>query len=526
MQVHQQNALSKAQVGRAQVMFQQNPQGTLNALEQHPEQFEGLDDVARAKLISGFRKAVKGAALANPGSMGAVIGGDKYTGAVADDAATPTQLPGEEPAQAPAAPSSGEAPAGTVALDQVFPGSSPEEEDKEGFYASLLHPAQAAQAAGALPLTTYSIAQDTAAYTTFDQDQKLVSTATPQIAPTMQQAIAAKWQQLSTDPAGYVQQQNPDIANMVADGLTKNPAALPAAIEMQDRIYDALHIAPNERAILSVPAAQSIVSKLNSDQIPASVDNLEKMETQYGTNWPRIYNDLVRRGNLPVQFQAMMSIEDPRLRDSLARSYSTGETGKENLKKDFTTLLPDYPGALKAVNTELASSDWRNFAGSLSVSGVPDSSIAGYQDSVRRLTYQQILDGATATEAASSARKAFTDQYDFIDKARVPKAVSGVIQTHADGMLGALKADDLNIPAPNPTDDMRQQYLIGVRSAGRWITNQDGSGMVRQDSDGRVVRMKDGAPMTVPFTWPAAGAATPYKAPEPAEMDPAAAGGM
>ena len=498
VKAHTDAALDKAQAGRAQVLFQQNPQGTLTALRNDPAQFEGLSDVTRAKLISSMTKGLKAAALANPGSMGAVIGGDKNEGTLGEDAA-------------PAA--SGESAATTTndgsPAQQVF-GPAGSDESAGKFYEHLRAPVQMAADAGAPPLTTYGIAQDTTSLTNFDQDRKLVAGAPPGAQIPLQQSIAAKWQTLSADPAGYLSRQSPDTYSAVLDGLNKNPAGLPAAIAAQDRMYDALHVAPEDRSVLSVSTSQKMVSQLNAAPIPQSLDGLQKMEANTGANWGRVYGDLVRRGNLPVQFQAIMSLQSPMLRDTLARSYTTGEVGKENIKKDFEKIIPDYPTATKEINRELSTSEWRNFTGSMAATGVPDSVIAGYQDGARRLAYQMIVDGKDASAAASDARKAFTDQYRFIDKARVPSDMYHNIDNRATDALVNLKAEDLSIPAANPTDDLSKQYLIGVRAAGRWITNQDSSGMVRQDSDGRIVRLKNGSPLTVPFTWPAQGAATPH----------------
>ena len=491
---------NKIQTGRATVMFNQDPKGTLQKIA-NPEDptFQGLDPVQRVKLEALFTRQLKSKAVAQPGSMGASLG--QKTSPVA------TNVAGEA-SEASEAPEEGGAPGEEAPLSSSgFTTNA--DEDKQDFLTQITEPVSKAHAAGATVTDQFGIAQDTTAFTTHAQDMAAVASASGPTKQVVAQAVTAKYGMLDRDPANYVYGNNPDIDKFVGQGLEKGDAlSMSWGVHLLDNTYDKLGQPMNNRPVLTVADSQNEVSKLTQLGGTQGIARLEQMSKDQGVLWPRIYNDLVTQGNLPVPYRVAMSMDDMQSREQLGRAYS-GQTDKEfklalPAGKKETDVLPTISSTI--AKDSLPDGTLGKFTASLVASGASTADVTAYKSVVERLAWQKTLEGSSPTDAAEQAIKAVAGKYTFLDKARIPNDVADIVQNNAQVTLDDLKADKIAIPPYGSDSDT---YLRSVKYGGYWKTNQDETGIIRMDGVGRIVRDKQGNPLTVPFHFPAQGSAKP-----------------
>ena len=376
------------------------------------------------------------------------------------------------------------------------------------------------------PRAQLEIARNTQAFTTPAQDDETCKTTVGEAQQRCIQAVTAKRQVLGyngvpgTDPAGYMQQQSPELSAALTTALQKGDGAgLHAAVDKLDKLYTQSG-SPNS-AILSNDQAKLIASSFATPKDFATW--LDQSKAAFGDNLQhRLVGDLVKNGGLPAPMLSVMAIDDPKMREVSIRANTDVDAKGRMVAgvKDFSKLLPDFATQEKTIKSQLAKdSDWNEFVASLPKSGFPDSQVQAYTEQVQRLALQLTLEGEEAGKAARDAAQAYYGQFHMLDSARVPKDSFSAVHLNATDTLMKTKPEDLMVPYGVTDPVLRNAYHTGVVSQGYWGTNKDGTAAVRYDQDARIVQYKDGRIMQVPFDEPARGDAwqnimyTPYVGP-------------
>ena len=367
----------------------------------------------------------------------------------------------------------------------------------------------------------YNIARNLTALTPLADDAKTISKTNGSAKDVLQSIVDIKTHMLSPqgDPAGYVMTHNSLLSGAQQEALSKPNDKLSAGnptnptfasgetnmsyyIKTLDGVYNSLNQPLNNRPVISQEVGQKIVSNIVSGGMGGAQKNFDTMQQQYGDNYQRVYNDLVRYG-LPARFQIMSNITDPQMQSRLASAYNNpdqvgtqqkadkfwegalGGKGKDAPKQQIDSAIDSQDSA---INTYFST---------LKASGARDSDISAYREVVKRLAYEGKMNGEDAKTAADNAMNALTGKYQYYEKARIPSDVATVVQRNAESYRANVSSDDLTIPSYASSPD---NYIHSVKYAGQYITNIDETGLNIRDQSGRLVRGKDGNPVTIPFS--------------------------
>lgn len=377
-----------------------------------------------------------------------------------------------------------------------------------------LDPQQLIDRADGDPQNQYQIARNLTALTPLSDDAQTISKTSGVAQDIMQNAFDVKSQMLSPrgDPAGYVMTHNDLLHGAQGEALSKpndkmqdGQTNLAYYIKTLDGAYDSIGQPLNNRPILSKDYGQQVVSKIIGGGMGGAQKTFDTMQQQYGDNFQRVYNDLVRNG-LPAQFQVMANIDDPMMKSRLASAYSIPDQ-KTSAKEDkfWQEALGgkgnQAPKTMIDAAIDKPDSPLTTYLTTLKASGAQDSDIASYRGVIKRLAYENKLNGDDSDTAAKNAVSALTGKYSYgFDKARIPSTVASVVERNANNFRDNLKADDLMVPsyAESP-----ENYVYSIQHAGQYITNTDETGLNLKDQSGRLVRGKDGNPIVIPFAMKA-----------------------
>jgi hypothetical protein len=150
-----------------------------------------------------------------------------------------------------------------------------------------------------------------------------------------------------------------------------------------------------------------------------------------------------------------------------------------------------------SVNTDKAvSAALSDFARTELSAGAGDKNVATMTDAARTLAYYYVSHGMKPSDAAKAAVNALTSRWDFSDTFRTPKGLLKPAEEVTSDIVNGLKADDIkpwparpNDPIP---DDRRLQMQLAQAQHGKWVVNENETGLVLLYPDGRPVIGKDG----------------------------------
>ena len=384
-------------------------------------------------------------------------------------------------------------------------------------FLARLDPAALMSRVAGNPMSQQQVMQNLSAMTPLSDDTRTIAKLDGSAQQIAQQVFNVKESMLQHDPLGYLSMHNQllegaqteamkDPSGMLSGGETK----LGYYMKTVDNMYDSLNQPKDNRPLFSQAFATGIGQKLSTVPLTQGLQAMEQLKSGAGTAWPRIETQLARTPGVPPQLMVGMSIDNPAMQGSFARSYEMeGEPGKHTEKKDFSQIMPNFAAVNRQVDSALASSSsgWLQYNQSLARSRVPDSTLAAFNDGVKRLTMQLMLERGSenAGEVTKAAVGAFTSKWDMsMTPARIPKEIAPAIKSNASDALSALKGDDLMISNVTQDASTKESYLQGVRG-GSWVTNPDETGLYRVNSSYAPVYKRDGTLLTVPFTWPSQG---------------------
>jgi hypothetical protein len=306
--------------------------------------------------------------------------------------------------------------------------------------------------------------------------------------------IEERNRQLFADPAQYVL-ADPVVrerAGAAANDSQELGGYVTATLAAQAR----LGVAEPDRRILSKAQSQAIASDImRSDPAQGDPQNpdgpalrLKSLRQTYGEAWPRVFQDLVRDGNLPPEYQILANIDNAvgqaDFSRMLAAQKAAGGAGpfREGVRRAFPTeesRLAKEVGAYVQpfVATALASGQTGGDRLAAMVGGAIENLAAYY-----------IFRGADATTAMQrAADRVVNDKYDILGTMRVPKETSDgrplglrPVQQAQSFVMRNLNPEQLVDLEGAPGVPLDENRNIAWRASQRgfWVPNENDTGLV------------------------------------------------
>jgi hypothetical protein len=234
-----------------------------------------------------------------------------------------------------------------------------------------------------------------------------------------------------------------------------------------------------------------------------------------------VFGDLVTLGKLPVAYQSVGVLDDPKDAALLARAINETSKGGRDWN-DILGTVAGKPVAQDIRNTIHNDPNVQQLMRSLSASAATVQQVDAIEGSIATLAFGKRFYNQDSSAAANAAL-AFTGKYGFIGDARVPKDAFDSVSANAGTLLSRLNLGMIQVPdtfrTSNLPEDVRQHptapaaadYLLSIQSNPTWITRGDALWLL--DNEARVVRDKAGRPITVPF-YDKSGRVAPMPAPQ------------
>lgn len=306
--------------------------------------------------------------------------------------------------------------------------------------------------------------------------------------------IEERNRQLLADPAQYAL-ADPGVREAASAAASDNSALggyVTATLASQAR----LGVPEPERRILSKAQSQAIASDImRSDPAQGDPQNpdgpairIRSLAQSYGEAWPRVFQDLVRDGNLPAEYQMLAVIPSSigqadfarmlaaqkqaggagAFRQAVQRAFPTEES---RLSKEIGTYIQPF------VATALASGQ----SGGDKLAGMVGGAI-------ENLAAYYVFRGADASTAMQRATdRIVNDKYDILGSMRVPKETSDgrplglpPVQRAQAYVMRNLTPEKLADIEGNPDVPPDERRRIAFRAAQRgfWVPNERDTGLV------------------------------------------------
>lgn len=325
--------------------------------------------------------------------------------------------------------------------------------------------------------------------------------------------------QLTADPAQFVL-ADPNVREAAtrAAAEPQNPQAMQNYVTATLAAQQRLGVPQQDQRVLSRQQSQAIVADLlRSDPGQGDRANpdspalrLRAMQQQYGEMWPRVFQDLVRDGSLPQEFQVLAVIPSAVGQADYARMLAAArqaggmdklddalpQTARDQIRRDIGTYTEAF--------TRTATASGQSGGGPLA---------SMVHNAVRNLAIYYTMQGVDPSTAMQrAADRIINDRYEIQGTMRVPRTTSDgrplgldpVMRAQADTMR-ALTPEGLDDLPGNPQVPPDERRNIAWRAAQRgfWVPNERDTGLVLMmelENGGRVpVRRQGGARVELMF---------------------------
>lgn len=325
---------------------------------------------------------------------------------------------------------------------------------------------------------------------------------------------------LGSDPAAYVSTTNPQIV-AAADAMKQETPQQSAALRGQGQPSaaenyaakvlgeeDRLGVPTDGQHILDNTGATAMAQQIMADpeQAPA---RLKAMETQWGSAWPKVWQDLGTVGKLPAAYQMVGALENEGDGALLARAL--GQANKEGVNRSLDDILDKGAAGTtrpsQSIRTRVqGSEDVQSYARSMLASGASDEQVRGIVSSIGLLAEAKSLyHNQEPAAAADDAVQSAIGKWEFLPQggARIPRANADAITGNAETVVRGLSLAALQPPAiysrsgQSPGAATADDWLRVLQAAPNWVTV--GRSIRLMDNGGRFVRRAGGGFVEVPF---------------------------
>ncbi len=309
-------------------------------------------------------------------------------------------------------------------------------------------------------------------------------------------AMAARNQALqgeNADPAAYVSAHPLVLGSRDTNStLTSETAMLVAQRQLGVGEYH-LRIATNTQV-------RDIVDTLhNMDPSKADMGGeLDKLAQKYGNNWPRLFGELVKKGELSPSYRAL-AIAPLAARADLQRALKAQYELKDKFEENV-------PSAQKTPLRNAIDGAFTEFAETTKAGGIEAGS--NMKDAVKTLGTFYALQNIDGDKAGKKAYAALVgDKWDMQGVTRTPKGMMNRVQEAGNGLLRSLTPEALSPIAPSSGGQYNLEELrtrtLGLARAGSWVATPDDEGvqLVVPMINGsyQEIRWADGRPVVMEF---------------------------
>lgn len=294
--------------------------------------------------------------------------------------------------------------------------------------------------------------------------------------------VAKKHEALLKDPAVFAA-QDPTLAARLQSVDPKDPASVQGAITASLALQQHLGVPEGQTRVMSNAQVAATVAQLHGTD-PAKGDMgaaLDQVAKQYGPHWPAALGELVKVGKISGDYQLLAAATAPAqagARQDFQRAlmFRTQKGGWEQMRKEAP------PNQMKKIDNDIDSTldDFRATVGG-SQGGL--ALLATMRDGVRTLaTYYAIRGDSGSTALEKAYNGLFGDRFDAMGGWLAPKGQMNAVRLSADSVQkGLTLADIAPLPEryfPGETEANRRAALLKGAQRGRWIPNDDSSGLV------------------------------------------------
>ena len=310
----------------------------------------------------------------------------------------------------------------------------------------------------------------------------------------LERRIEDRNRQLFQDPAQFVL-ADPGVRSAAQRAASDNSDSgamrdyVTATLAAQAR----LGVPEADRRVLSRAQSQSIAADLmRADPGQGTAQNpdtptlrLRSLARTYGEAWPRVFQDLVRDGSLPREFQVLAVIPSAVGQADYARMLAAArqaggmdkldnavpQVARQQIDRDVHTYTAPF------VRTATASGQ---------SGGGPLASMV--HDAVRNLAIYYTMQGVSPSDAMQRATdRIINDKYEIQGTMRVPRTLEdgrplglAPVQRAQADLMRALKPEDLADIGGNPQVPQDERRRIAWRAAQRgfWVPNERDTGLV------------------------------------------------
>lgn len=309
--------------------------------------------------------------------------------------------------------------------------------------------------------------------------------------------IAAKQSALAKDPAGYVVSTNKTV-KAAWDAVDAAPEAQKAvararAIELTKQAQRDFGL--NETQIRVMPQVQagSIAGQMNTAKPEDVAGLVDQMQAIYGL--PGLKE--VQAAGGPNTIQAMAFLSDPNqqvARAKLIQSSQNDEGVKKNLKAR---------GIKEADIGKEIDSQGAEFLNTL-----PAGTANNITAAVQSVALFNASRGMSPSDAAADALKPYLDGFNIVDGYRIPTQFDeSKVEVGLRARIASIEKLDLATDGQgfslNPNlgpEYLKEETIRSIKGGNyRWLTNEDGSGVVLTFDGLTPVRTKDGKRVEVSF---------------------------
>lgn len=332
------------------------------------------------------------------------------------------------------------------------------------------------------------------------------------------QAAAQVLQQRNADPVTYATSTSPRAAALAQQLQAENDPARRAALNAQfieANLAEQQRLGVQSPRLLTPAQADRWQSIAMAAQRPEDSANLiATLETEYGKNFPRVFNELAREGKLSGELLVIPNLPSQAARETVSRLARVKESELaaavapeyvKDVKESVIKIMQEYAPTVPAINSQSVST------------------INNYETLLRKFALEQVKDGSSVSDAQKRARALLLGHYEFQGTVRVPKGVDyGVSKKAMDTILKDLQGVDVQpdeIGARKP-EEARAFYTDIVKARPMWHTTDDDKGVqlfVVRDNGTKAPVTVGGKP--VRKTWTELAAVPVEKAKERAEVN-------
>ncbi|MEI8397092.1 MAG: hypothetical protein WCF85_20400, partial [Rhodospirillaceae bacterium] len=324
-------------------------------------------------------------------------------------------------------------------------------------------------------------------------------------AQTFDRAVAVRDRALADDPAGFVS-GSPTVKPLLAAIDPQNPgpgtvAYVRASLAEQAR----LGVPAEDQRVLAPGQADDLIHKLTKTP-PGEVDigtAMGKLFENYGPYGHQVFGELVK-AKLSGDYQVLATMDAPG--QAVARADLQKVLALED-EKGGTDKIKHAAPKLEVEKIDKRLDDALAPFRATTVYNDGGPALFGtVKDTVKKLAYGYAYRGQDGDVALDNAVKGILGaKYDFEDGMPAPKGMMSTVKQAAVALLNGLNpAEIMPVPGnPDLTSERRRQIVIDAARNGRWVPNEDYSGLVLMAKyrDGAFLPVKraNGSPVAFSF---------------------------